>query len=139
MPEMPPEERKRRARAAWGYSLLDQPDFAEAVGVPHRTLEGWLAPGNDKAPPPDKLLRIAIACGRPELATALWTDADQPNIEARVEHLESSHAALYAEFRLSQAEAAQTVADRAADPPPDETRLPDAPSGPDPEATDQEA
>jgi len=58
------EERKRRARAALGYSLLSQQELAAKLGESPKTFANWL--GRTRNGPDDGLLfRIADACDVP--------------------------------------------------------------------------
>lgn len=62
-----PDDReiKRRARAAWSHSGMDQKDLAAAVGIPYGTLKGLLRDGGT-APSIDQALAIARACDVPD-------------------------------------------------------------------------
>jgi transcriptional regulator with XRE-family HTH domain len=64
MDEPSPEERTRRARAIWAYSMLTQVELAERASIAPRTLANYLEK-NKPAPPLTQLYKIADACGVP--------------------------------------------------------------------------
>lgn len=106
---MPPDghELKRRARAAWGYSLLDQEKLAEATKIPHATLKGLLRAGGGPSPTVEQSWRIAKACCvPPDFMTHGWGWAagERDNLLGRMAQLEERVADLTAaEGRLSAA------------------------------------
>lgn len=57
-------ERKRRARAAWAYSGMQQDELADAAGIPAATLRGYLGRSRS-SPDRDVLIAIADAAGVP--------------------------------------------------------------------------
>lgn len=64
MPVPSPDDLKRRARAAWGYSLLGQKALADETGIEARTLDSLLAP-KGRTPSVEQAWKIAAACEVP--------------------------------------------------------------------------
>lgn len=92
------EERIRRARAALGYSLLDQKDLANRLSVSPKTFAGYL--GRTRNGPDDMLLlRIADECGVPRWFMEFgWAapSSEADELQDRVRRLEAQVAALLA-------------------------------------------
>lgn len=91
--EIDDTEMKRRTRAAWSYSLLEQEDLAGRMDVSHATLRGWLRKHGPRMPL-EHALRLADACGVPRaFITSGWSPApvepDDPQVVARLARLET--------------------------------------------------
>ncbi len=60
-----PDDLTRRARAAWGYSLLTYEQLGAATGIKPGTLKGLLRGGGGPAPSIEQAALIAEACKVP--------------------------------------------------------------------------
>lgn len=71
-------ERRRRARVAWAYSGLGQPELADAAGIEYGTLKAYLRVGGSANPDMDQLLAIGRASGVPDAFMLYgWSAADR--------------------------------------------------------------
>lgn len=84
------DERKRRARAVWGYSGMDQKPFAAKAGLEYHQVRAMLSRTGRRAPSIDELLAMTAAAGVPrEFALDGWPAFDRAAVlEARIARLE---------------------------------------------------
>lgn len=93
MADVETTELKRRVRAVWSYSLLEQNELAEQMGVKPATLRGWLRKQGPRIPV-EVALKMADVCGVPRAFVLDGWDtlrpapATDPAIEQRLAAIE---------------------------------------------------
>lgn len=92
-----PDERRRIAKALWGYSALEQVEFAAAAGMERRRLKEAMNDRRASPPSTDELLAMADAVKAPRdfalEGWAGWHDADR--VEALEQRMARVEAALH--------------------------------------------
>ena len=86
----PARETARRARAIWGYSMLQQKELAERAGINHPRLRKLLAPTNPEEATPEEMRSLASAVA--EVPASFASAGFEPS------DTESSIARLWQEF-----------------------------------------
>lgn len=94
------EIRKRKARAAWAYSGLDQRPLATAAGLKYDRLRKILSTSDPAAPDLDELRQLAEAAGLPVVFTEdAWhvaADRDDGSLSREISELRTGVAQLLA-------------------------------------------
>jgi hypothetical protein len=93
-----PEERARRARAAWGYSRLDVGEFAKLADIKADTFGNYMLLSEVRPPSMPQLYKIVAAAGIPR-SFADYGFGTDPVIE-RLDRLEASTEALLAALEI---------------------------------------